>query len=221
MLKKLFKNKKDRYRNLLLVLIPFVILICIFACISFKSVVSLAKGNSGEAGIIDTTDSMHYHLINGATDLQKDLFKELNSSINKNDEREIASNVVKNFVADFYTWTNKKGQYDVGGLYYIYSPQKAAVYSQARNQFYKYVSNYIEEYGQKNLLEVESVEAECSEDSSAYEIDGKKYKSYFVTCNWTYVNHEHFNEKQYRTKEYFTVIINGDGRFEIVEAYGD
>lgn len=222
MLNKLFKNKKNRYKNLILILLPFVILLSVLLCISYNSVKSLSGIKDGSNNKISASiDSMDYHLINNATDLQKDLFKELNKAVKDADDKAIATLVAENFVADFYTWTNKAGQFDVGGLYYVYSPQKTTIYNQARNQFYRYVSKYIEKYGQKNILEVKNVEAQCSDDVSKYEIDGESFDAYYVECNWSYVDHKDFTEKEYRTKEYFTIIKNADGRFEIVQAYGD
>ena len=61
-------------------------------------------------------------------------------------------------------------------------------------------------------------------DLGAFE--GKKYDSYFVTCEWTYKNEATFSNVSTKIdggfvkKEYFT-IIEKDGRFEIVQAYGD
>lgn len=222
MLKKIFKDKKTRYRNLTLVIIPFVLLIGVFGYLSADSISSLIGGVTGESTkASDSIDSMDYHLIRGATSLQKDLFKELDKAVKAGEDAEIAKLVAENFVADFYTWTNKAGQFDVGGMYYVYSPNKTNIYNQARNQFYKYVSTYIDEYGQDNILEVASIEAEIGEEPFDYSIDGNTYEAYGVTCNWTYVNNKGFTEREYRTKEYFTVIKNETGRFEIVQAYGD
>ena len=222
MIKKLFKDKKYRYRNLILILIPFVLIIGLFCYVSVDSIRTITNTITNKGGqVSESIEEYDYHLINGATDLQKDLFKELGKAVKSEDDRETAMAVAKNFVADFYTWTNKAGQYDVGGMYYVFSPQKSTIYSQARNQFYKYVSTYIEEYGQDNILEVETVEADCGDGPMKYEFGGVTYDAYAVTCNWTYVNHKNFTEKEYRTKEYFTVIKNADGRFEIVQAYGD
>lgn len=218
---KLFRDKKTRYRNIVLVILPFILLIGVFGYLSADSMMSLIGGISGSNAAISSIDSMDYHLIKGATDLQKDLFKELDKAVEDGDDLEIAKLVAENYVADFYTWTNKAGQYDVGGMYYVYSPQKNNIYNKARNQFYKYVSTYIEEYGQDNILEVASVEATGTKEDNQLEIDGNLYDSYYITCNWTYVDNKDFTEREYKTEEHFNVIKNNDGRFEIVRAYGD
>lgn len=228
-MKNLFKNPKTRKRNLILAILPFVILAGICGFIAFKSVSSIsgnAQGNSKDS-YKDSIDSMDYHLRSNATKYQTELFKDLTKAVEDgSDKYEIARLVAENYVADFYTWSNKDGTYDVGGMYYVYSPQKTAIYTQARNTYYKYVSYYINQFGAKNLLEVENITSTLGNKEGSYEFEGKKYDSYFVTCEWTYKNEDTFKDISMKTgdgfvkKEYFT-IIEKDGRFEIVQAYGD
>ncbi len=236
-MKKLFKNPKTRTRNLILVILPFVILAGICGFITFKSIKSMSNNASGTSteAYKDSIDSMDYHLRSNATKLQTELFKELTKAVDSGDKFEIAKLVAENYVADFYTWTNKDGTYDIGGMYYVYSPQKTTIYAQARNTYYRYLTYYINTYGSENLLEVDSIDAEVDTNSNTYEYDGKTYTSYFVTCTWTYKNEDTFKdlnlqgyadsvEEDMRTfvnKEYFLIIENEDGRFEIVQAYGD
>ena len=228
-MKKLFKNPKTRKRNLILAILPFVILASICGFIAFKSVSSIsgnAQGNSKDS-YKDSIDSMDYHLRSNATKYQTELFKDLTKAVEDGSEKyEIAKLVAENYVADFYTWSNKDGTYDVGGMYYVYSPQKTTIYTQARNTYYKYVTYYINEFGANNLLEVENITSTLGDKVGTYEFEGKKYDSYFVTCEWTYKNEATFSNVSTKIdggfvkKEYFT-IIEKDGRFEIVQAYGD
>ena len=228
-MKNLFKNPKTRKRNLILAILPFVILAGICGFIAFKSVSSIsgnAQGNSKDS-YKDSIDSMDYHLRSTATKYQTELFKDLTKVVEDgSDKYEIARLVAENYVADFYTWSNKDGTYDVGGMYYVYSPQKTAIYTQARNTYYKYVTYYINQFGAKNLLEVENITSTLGDKEGSYEFEGKKYDSYFVTCEWTYKNEDTFKDINMKSgdgfvkKEYFT-IIEKDGRFEIVQAYGD
>lgn len=228
-MKNLFKNPKTRKRNLILAILPFVILASICGFIAFKSVSSIsgnAQGNSKDS-YKDSIDSMDYHLRSNATKYQTELFKDLTKAVEDgSDKYEIAKLVAENYVADFYTWSNKDGTYDVGGMYYVYSPQKTAIYTQARNTYYKYVTYFINQFGAKNLLEVENITPTLGDKVGTYEFEGKKYDSYFVTCEWTYKNEDTFKDINMKSgdgfvkKEYFT-IIEKDGRFEIVQAYGD
>lgn len=228
-MKKLFKNPKTRKRNLILAILPFVIVAGICGFIAFKSVSSIsgnAQGTSKDS-YKDSIDSMDYHLRSNATKYQTELFRDLTKAVdNGSDKYEIARLVAENYVADFYTWSNKDGTYDVGGMYYVYSPQKTTIYTQARNTYYKYVSYYINQFGAKNLLEVENITSTLGDKVGTYEFEGKKYDSYFVTCEWTYKNEDTFKDISMKSgdgfakKGYFT-IIEKDGRFEIVQAYGD
>ena len=75
-------------------------------------------------------------------------------------------------------------------------------------------------------MEVENITSTLGDKVGSYEFEGKKYDSYFVTCEWTYKNEDTFKDISTKSgdgfvkKEYFTIIEN-DGRFEIVQAYGD
>lgn len=226
MLKKLFKDKKVRYRNLVLLIIPFVILIGLFSYMSLNSIMSIlgmATGSSSQ--VVNSIESMDYHLRGNATDLQEELFKDLAKAVEKNEDGEkdleVAELVVKNFIADFYTWSNKNGSFDIGGMYYVYSPSKTNIYNQARDEFYKYVSYYINEYGKENLLEIETIETEVIETNGTYTYGDKSYPSCFIKAEWTFVDKDGFDESDYLTKAYFTVIKNDAGRFEIVQTFGD
>ena len=224
MFKKLFKNPKTRYRNLGLIILPFVLLFCLFGFLAWRSAGNLLGGSTSMANSIDTMD---YHLRSNATEYQRSLFQELSdlclTDAENKDKEAIASSVVENFIADFYTWTNKAGSYDVGGLYYVYSPSKANIYTQARDTFYHYLTNYIKDYGAENLLEVaqDSIEIKGSKVDEKYSYNGKEYDAYYYSATWSYVDHEGFDESDYETSENFLVIENEDGRFEIVQAYGD
>lgn len=217
------KPFKNKYLNLLLYVSPFIIAIIIFLVIAVKSGSNMIAPETDKKN--DTTYSyctgLDYHLDSDATSLQKDIFKELNEAIKENDDEKAAETVCKAFVADFFTWTNKAGQYDVGGLYYVYSPNKIYIYNQARDYFYKYLSTYIEEYGNEELLEVQDITTETvSKTDDKYEINSKSFDSYYVRLKWTYANHK-FDSTGYLDVVNCLVIKNDDNRFEIVEFYGD
>lgn len=221
MISKLFKNKKKRYVNLLLVLLPFIILIGGFGYMAVNSAKNIVSGSDGTPTFSNSIDTMDYHLRANATSYQKELFKELSQAVLDEDDEITASYVVKNFVADYYTWTNKSGSYDIGGMYYVYSPSKVNIIIQSRDTFYRYLSMYIREYGSDDLLEVTEVITEGGVAEKQYTYEGKTYDTYFYTCNWKYKETEKFDKSNFITKAYFTVIKNGDGRFEIVQSFGD
>lgn len=208
---------------MILVLIPFVLLMGFFAFVSIKSIsgiIGTATGDASTTSDKSVIESMNYHLRSNATDLQVELFDELRDLVKDGtDKSAIAVSVAKNFVADFYTWTNKAGSYDIGGMYYIFAPSKNNAFVQARNEFYKYVSYYINEYGKDNILEIDTIEAKDIE-ATTYEFEGKSYDGYALTCEWTYKECKDFPYEKFERRGYFTVVEN-EGRFEIVQAYGD
>lgn len=240
---RLFSDKKKRYLLLPLFLLPIFIAIGVFGYIIYKdasSLLSTATGNV-ERKPENVVDGMGYVIRDNATDLQKEYFKELKvavegneeEGIQKADDQTIAGLVCKNYVADFYTWTNKVSQYDVGGLYYVYQPQRLAVYTQARDGFYKYLSNYLADYGAENLIEVESVEVKSvtkpsftytvvdtitDKETTETEEVTREYKDlYLVRCTWTYKEGSTISTSQMDKSMYF-LVTKRDGVFEILEA---
>lgn len=218
----LFENKEKRYKTLLIFIIPLIVLLLVFSVLTVSSVFSLfGKTANGPKDTFDINE-YDYHLRANATDLQKELFKELQELLaDGTDELAIAESVVKNYVADTYTWDNKYGQWDIGGMYYVYSPHKSTIYKEIKDKFYGLLDKYQEDYGNKGLLEVSNIEiTESHIGDNLYEVDGNSYKRYTVRCAWEYSDSSRFANKVAH-KQYFKVIKNNDGRYEIVECYGD
>jgi len=223
---KLFKDKKKRYLNLLIVLLPFLLLTGFFGYKTVDSVRNLVpSGNSSGAkkATIDI-DEYDYHLRHNATALQKELFEELDSLLRQDpvDEQAVAESVAKNYVADFYTWTNKSGQYDVGGMYYVFADSRVNFYFQARDQFYHYLSTYIKEYGAENLIEVTAVNVEESGQADQFtDVFGRSYPAWFVRVSLTFGDHPNFPFSAFERYINILVVKRDNGRFEIAQAYGD
>lgn len=232
------KNKKIRYRNTVIIILVLLLVTGIFGYLAYSELNKITSSASGSTAVPEThyITSQDFTLRTNANEFQEDLFNELNEAILSEDaskldaakvagfssEEYIASLVAQNFVADFYTWTNKTGNYDVGGLTYIYSPHKVYALYSARDGFYYNLTNYQEEYGEDNLLEVVSVETVYSEVyEDGYEIDGVTYPCYKVKVAWEYKDTDFIDDYDMETTGYFKIIINDDGRYEIVETYGD
>lgn len=238
-LSKLMENKKYRYLFVFLFMLPFIILITVFAITAYKDVKSIKDMATNTVEVKDENIIKEYNYVlrDNATDVQKEYFAELKEAIETEgtDRATIAGLVAKNFVADYYTWTNKLGQYDVSGMYYVFDEQKDVIYTQSRDEFYKYLSSYINEYGSENLLEVESVTVTKAqrtpydyyltvevhsydeEEGHIYTDVENEYEAYDVACTWTYKENNKFDTSKYATSMNFIVISN-NGRFEISEA---
>ncbi|MBR4470766.1 MAG: hypothetical protein IKS54_05555 [Erysipelotrichaceae bacterium] len=252
-LHRLMADKKKRYLIMLGMMLPFIVAIGIFGATAYKegkNLLDLAKGTTAETKAENIISSMNYILRDNPTDLQKEYFAQLKSAVEEGvvdgteaDDAMIASLVAKNYVADFYTWTNKRGQYDIGGFNFIYDGEyengdhyKENVYQKARDGFYKYISHYGTQYGKENLLEVENVDiVKCEKMSSQYiiseHVENRKgedgewydyrenhgYDAYLVNCRWNYKANSYMDLSRFATSVNL-VVIDRNGRFEIVEA---
>ncbi len=162
-----------------------------------------------------------YEINENATEYQKLIFTELSDVINDGGTpQEYAGSVVKNFVADFYTWSNKKGTYDIGGMQYVYQPEIVNIYNYAKDFFYRDLSYNIQTLGAENLLEVENVEITFSDFNVEIEFNGETYQSFYVTATWTYVQKEGFDTTGYQTSGEFS-LIDRNGKYEIYRYYGE
>lgn len=221
--KNIFDNKNTRIRNLAILVLPVFIVMCVLITFVIISLGDLSsnlsdKGTSGSANEIE---GMNIFLRDNATDLQKNLFAQLKQAYKDGNDEEAARLTAESFIADFYTWTNKYGSYDVGGVYYCADRYNVELYG--RDTFYKYVSYYIDEYGSNNLLEVVSVNAEggyVPEEKYTIDSSGKSYDYYYFDVNWEYADHKGFTANEFCTFNVIVVIKSDTGRFEVVEANG-
>lgn len=121
-----------------------------------------STNNSPDHG--NQVDKSEYILRANATDYQQTIFAELlkaheNYHNTQSDENKkaYAEAVVKNFIADFYTWTNKEGRNDVGGLQFIATAVRSDFRRAAIDNFYLYLNQYIEIHGAETLINVANV----------------------------------------------------------------
>lgn len=221
---KLFKEKKTRYRNLILILLPFLLLGGFFGYTAYKSYKALTTGDDEiEASPKYSLPEYGYQLRANCTQLQFDIFQELIEAITAEevDEAKVAECIAKNYVTDFYTWSNKNGMYDIGGMNYVYSPGLANIYVNARDTYYHYLNYYLDEYGQDKLPEVSSVEVLNVTKGDPMEIDGTSYPVWFVKV------HIEFAEKEggydtsgiWKDHDIYVIKNEGTGRYEIAQAY--
>ena len=152
---------------------PLIICSGIFIIIALVSGALLTYRLNRTSGSLPTTEevaepdeeeSFQYELTENSTDYQIDMFNELVSVCKsyqqyKSEENlELyASALVKNFVADFYTWSNKEGRNDVGGVQFMSSEIQTTFKTNAIDDFYLYLNQYLEMYDPDDLLTVTNV----------------------------------------------------------------
>lgn len=111
-----------------------------------------------------------YSLPRNATEYQISLFEDLfvaheRFSDNNNEETQLvyAQLIARNFIADFYTLTNKSNRLDVGGMQFIMDSLSDEFEVFAQNTFYLYLNQQLNLFGVSSLPEVTSTRVLLSE----------------------------------------------------------
>ena len=241
-------DRKKRHLVMFIAFIPIIAAMVFFGFRAYKDVKSiLALASSNEIVEVKDThkiESMNYVLRDNSTDYQNEIFKQLKDAVegtNQDPENPISEEdkialVAMNHIADYYTFSNKVGQYDVGGLYYVNADARENIFIKSRDTIYKYINEYIDKYGAENLLEVDSVSATVKKDSEKYPIttieyiyvdhytmeettSTNYYNSWIVDVKWSYKASEVFSTSKWPTSTKLKIIYNEAlGRYEIVAA---
>ena len=216
------------------------ILSAVLVGISAVMVVALGINtvNAAKAGTVDnqgSEDSMTttstgkslknnlYEIGNNPTEISKEYFQKLSDSVSAGTPEEKAEAVVYNFVTDYFTWTNKDGNYEVGGLQYIYAEKYAKFEEWNRWYNYSNMDLYISQYGREHLPEVAPITTEVptfrTDDFTVMSVDPPvTYPCYQVQVSWTYGDNATVDLNDFPHRMRFQVVDH-DGRFEIVEFY--
>ncbi len=216
-------KKKSKQTNMYFVIGMILLSGIIVVLFVINMMTILGKGGSGSGTTVgvDRNSSMKndlYIIGNNPTELSIDYFKDLTSSLKGDDPTEIAANVVRCFISDYYTWTNKDGNYEVGGLQYIYGSGYVMYEVESKWTFYSDLDLYISQYGRENLLEVSDVEIITAVDGGNFEAEGIYWKSYYVEAKWKYKNSKAIDVNEFQNVGYFTVV-DREGRYEIVQFF--
>ena len=163
------------------------------------------------------SDSM-YIIGKDPISIGKTYFEELNKAVDSGDHVQISSALVKCFVTEYYTWTNKQGNFDIGGIQYIFTDRQSDFASYTRNDYYADMDLYISQLGSKNLMQVSEVtvtDAVESEDMVVLNTAGEEvtYPCVTVTAQWSYESCS-MDLSAAQTGGVFQVV-NHDGRMEI------
>lgn len=218
------KNKKIKINGLLILilLITALVTVILFAINIFRVVSSnSAQGETVETEkVANEYQNAQYSIGNNPTEINKEYFLELNDALDSNDEEAIAQSVVKCFITQYYTWTNKDGNYDIGGMQYIYTPMQSNFETYTLYNFYEDMDLYINQYGRDNLMEVEAVTIDDVSSSTFTipsedeETDDTKLDCIDVEASWTYVSNTKVDTDDLQDHALFRVV-NNDGRWEI------
>ena len=181
----IMKNKKQKN-------IMVFITVALAIAVGVISGYFFLKGNEEKPGKVPPVqqkeDVMSYPRSDEETDLMEDIYDNLLLAIEAKDDTKIQEYVAAYFVADFFTWTNKSGREDVGGLTYVLPDARIDFGKYATNYYYVNFDEHLETYGQKGLPEVESYTVESVGASDfVYEKTGSS-DSYDVSLKLQYVS---------------------------------
>lgn len=236
-MKKNNKKKKIKVNGILslILIVACVGIACAFGFNIYR--VASSKGGEGDTVATEKVDNEYsndqYSIGNNPTDINKKYFKELNSALEgksiKNDDgtevsgdEAIAQEVVKNFICQYYTWTNKDGNYDIGGMQYIYTPKQSDFETYTLYNFYKDMDLYITQDGRDDLIQVKDVtinSTTAGEYTVSYKNENNEDVSDNLSCidvnaSWTYESDTKMSTSDLQNSAVFHVV-NDNGRWEI------
>jgi hypothetical protein len=222
------KHRKMNQRMILTLMIVSAVTIVafVFNIINVASRTSSSSSGTSTSLSSNTDRSMQndlYEIGNNPTDFEKQCFQELTDAMKGTDQNAYATALVKCFVSDYFTWTNKDGNYEVGGLQYIFGEKYTTFEEWSRYNYYQDMDLYISQYGRENLPEVTSITTDVdtfqTDDYTINTIDpAKTYSCYQVQVSWTYNMGSKLNPSDFVNDMRFLVVDN-DGRMEIAEFY--
>lgn len=212
------------FKKLFLTPIRVAILIVVLLMIILSSfiVTNVLLSNRQETIVIN--EAISYVVPRNATALQRTSYDELRLALGTEPNTDqygldVSSAVVKNYIADFYTWTNKLGSYDVGGLQFVYGPFIQNVYEGARAYFYHDLSYLMDLHGSENLIEVETITIRNVAFSGTQNINGVDYQTFYSEASWTYKANGVIDTTNFQKDGNFSLLVNEDGKFEIYRYY--
>lgn len=228
------KNKRSMNTNNLMVILLAVTAIVISVAMGFNIYNVVSKGSSSDSTVNKVSNEYSndkYTIGNNPTAINKTYFKELNSALKEEDNVKIAESLSKVFVTEYYTWTNKDGNYDIGGIQYIYKPKQSNFKTYTLNNFYSDLDLYLTQVDRSDLIEVKEVTVNSSTegkygvqtDSSQVDEDGNPVltdlDSVDVNVSWTYQNSNTLDTSAFQSQATIHVV-NNDGRWEIAGIEG-
>lgn len=204
-----------------------VISLCLLAVGGFFAVKAIGLGSKLDVVGVEK-DNPYYSLRKNATEYQKTIYKEIGLEFKKEpiDQSAISGLVVKNYVADFYTWTNKLRFNDVGGLQYLHKDIQGWVSAQALESFYGDLLYYLDNGTAEGTLEVSDVNVQVEpteyyvedlDEEEALEEGVQKHVAYRVHATWSYQPSTRLDVSEYQNEAIFTLIADEEGLFSIVE----
>jgi hypothetical protein len=200
----------------------------------------------------EPSDPEGYELRMNATEYQIELFEELIRTHDQFEElgtdfalEEYASAIVRNFIADFFTLSNKESRADIGGIQFFSNDVATNFTTAAMDEFYLYLGRHIEVNGQEMMPTVDSTTItsfqfgtrlkEIEDEETEEEIDiwgliapvePEYEKTIIVDAEWTFAQTALPQIEQFQTAARFILMeVEGEGvrifQIEMIEVECD
>jgi len=197
-----------------------VLIVCAAVILINTVRLSLDGGGLSLSKIVSNLFNREYVIEDNATSYESEVYTELTKTLKTGTDEEKAEAVAKAFVSEYFTWSNKGGNWQVGGLQYIYGSKYKAFEEWSRWNYYADLDLYITQYGSKNLAEVTSITVDVNahqvDDFTMVENDEElTWTCYQTDLSWTYSG----SAAESLPAEARFLIVDHDGRFEIAEFY--
>lgn len=133
---------KKKKITLIIIILLLVVLLSVGGYFGYKTINKNKNAITGTV-VVDKIDKYGYTLEEDAPKVYKDLFKELQKVLNKDevDYEEYAKLVAQMTAVDFYNLDNKVSKNDIGGVQFIYNPYKENFVLEASETVYKYIEH--------------------------------------------------------------------------------
>lgn len=204
------KLKKKPKIIITLVALLLVAALAVALVICFKPKETKVK----EVKVLKSIDEYGYQLKDNKTKKYKDLFKELEDILRKDevDEEAYAKKVAEMFVYDFFSLEDKAAKTDVGGVEFVHPDAVANFLRNAEDTYYKYIESNIYGERKQELPAVDTVTVE-SITKSEFAWNNAVHEAYEVKLSWTYTN-EKFADYQ---KTGLVILIKNNLNYYVVQ----
>lgn len=167
--------------------------------------------------IAERSDTIGYHLCRNSTEHQIELFEllvlahdQFNETRSDIDLKRYATIISRNFVADFFTLSNKNSRSDVGGLQFVSEDLIDEFKSFAIDTFYLHLNQHIEAFGSHVLPTV----ATTTVLSSSFEFREFEIENDEDKVDETTTATASFYEQEPSTEEIRVIVIDIEWTFE-------
>ena len=125
-------------------------------------------------------------------------------------KEEYATLVVKNFIADFYTWSNKTGRNDVGGVQFIAEEMRSTFRKQAIDGFYENLDFYLNDYEATSLITVNDVTILDVNLNDTLKTEDEVIDCISVQASWQYELSSSVEIEQFQSEATFILTESED-----------